>query len=181
MNRHLRWAFALALLPIAACSSNPPPAPPVAVAPAPPALAAADQAFVNAAASSDATEIQAAQLAQTKTKAPRIKRFATRMIADHTKTTQQLTTILQSKGVTPAAAPSDAATAAQAKLQADNARQFDRDYMRGQVSAHLAAVKVFQDEIANGQDADLKAFATSTLPTIQQHLKMAQQISGFRG
>lgn len=176
MNRHFRWAFALALLPIAACSSNPPPAPPVAVAPAPPALAAVDQTFANAAASSDATEIQAAQLAQQKARSPRIKQFATRMITDHTKTTQQLTTILQSKGVTPTATPGDLTALQNAKV-----RQFDRDYMRGQVTAHIAAVKVFQDEIANGQDADLKAFAQATLPMIQQHLRMARQISGFHG
>jgi putative membrane protein len=175
MNRHLRWAFALALLPIAACSSNPPPAP-VAVAPAPPALAAVDQTFANAAASSDATEIQAAQLAKTKTKVRRITQFADRMIADHTKTTQQLTTILQSKGATPTATPGDLSA-----LQAETGRKFDRDYMRGQVTAHIAAVKLFQDEIANGQDADVKSFAQATLPTIQDHLKMARAISGYHG
>ncbi len=42
----------------------------------------------------------------------------------------------------------------------------------------MAAVKIYQDEIANGQDPDLKAFATSTLPIIQQHLKMARQLGG---
>ncbi len=41
-------------------------------------------------------------------------------------------------------------------------------------------MKVFQDEIANGTDPDLKAFATSTLPTIQQHLAMARRLSGMR-
>ncbi len=176
MNRHLRWAFALALLPVAACSSNPPPAPVVVAPPAPPALAAVDQNFVSAATSSDATEIEAGHLAETKAHAPRIKRFATQMVADHNQTTQQLATILQSKGLAPAATPADLSA-----LQKETGRRFERDYMRGQVTAHEAAVKVYQDEIKNGQDADLKSFATSTLPTIQHHLAEARRISGFRG
>jgi putative membrane protein len=171
MNRPLRWAFALALLPIAACSSNPPPPAAPPAPPAPPPLAAADQTFVNAAASSDATEIAAGQLAQSQSHSPRIKHFAAQMVADHTKTTQQLTTILQSKGVTPTATPDDLS-----KLQNETGRKFDRDYAHEQVAAHMAAVQVFQAEIANGQDADLKNFAQTTLPTIQHHLAEAKRL-----
>jgi putative membrane protein len=49
------------------------------------------------------------------------------------------------------------------------------------VMGHQMAVKAFQDEIANGQDPDVKAFASATLPTIQQHLTMARRLSGMRG
>jgi putative membrane protein len=100
------------------------------------------------------------------------------MVTDHTATTQQLTTIAQSKGVTVTATPSDDAQKMEAKLEADKPRMFDHDYIQSQISGHQAAVKVFQTEIDNGQDADLKAFATATLPTIQQHLVMAQRLGG---
>jgi putative membrane protein len=180
MTRSARWLFLAALLPIAACASNSPP--PVAAAPPPPPpLAAADQTFVNTAAASDAAEVQAGQLAATKAHNPRIKRFATAMVTAHTQTTQQLQTIAQSKGVTPDATPPKMAQDMMAKLQADRPAAFDRDYIRGQVAAHQAAVAAFQAEIANGQDPDLKQFATTTLPIIQQHLKMARQLSGMRG
>jgi putative membrane protein len=85
-----------------------------------------------------------------------------------------LTTIAQSKGAT--ITPASADQQLQDKLTADKPRAFDHDYINAQIAGHKAAVKLFQDEIANGQDADLKTFAQTTLPTIQQHLKLAEQI-----
>jgi putative membrane protein len=178
MTRTARWLFAAALLPLAACASNPPPAP--VAPPAPPPLAAADQAFVNAAAGSDAAEVQQGQLAATKARNPRVKKFAATMVDAHTKTTQQLMTIAQSKGVTPDATVPQMATDQLAALNKARPAAFDHLYVRDQVADHVAAVQAYQAEIANGQDADLKAFATSTLPTIQAHLRMARQLAGMR-
>ncbi len=179
MTRYARWLFAAALLPLAACASNPPP-PMAMTPPPPPPLAAADQTFVTAAAGSDAGEVQEGQLAATKARNPRVKKFASMMVDAHTKTTQQLMTIAQSKGVTPDATPPKMATDQLTALNAARPAAFDRLYTRDQVADHMAAVQAYQAEIANGQDADLKAFATSTLPIIQQHLRMARQLSGMR-
>ena len=177
MNRSIRWLFAAALLPLAACANNSPP-PMAASAPPPPALAAADQTFINMAAASDAGEVQAGQLAATKARSARVKTFAKTMVDAHGKTTQQLMTIAQSKGVTPDATPPQMVQDQLTALNTARPAAFDRMYMRDQVMDHMAAVKAYQDEIANGQDADLKAFATSTLPVIQQHLRMARQLGG---
>ena len=117
----------------------------------------------------------------TKARGARVKQYASKMIADHAKADQQLMTIAQSKGVTPDATPPEMATTMMSKLTADKPAMFDRDYMSGQVAVHQMAVKAFQDEIANGQDADVKAFASSMLPTMQQHLTMARRLSGMRG
>ena len=179
MNNAARWLFAAALLPLAACASNPPP-PMAATPPAPPPLAAADQTFVTMAAGSDAAEVQEGQLAVTKARSTRVKHFAQMMIDAHTKTTQQLMTIAQSKGVTPDATPPQMAMDQMTALNAARPAAFDRLYTRDQAADHMAAVKVYQDEIANGQDADLKAFASSTLPIIQQHLRLARSLSGMR-
>lgn len=174
MNRHLRWAFSLALLPIAACSSK---MPPVAATPAPvPMLAAADQAFLTAAASSDNAEIQAAQLAQSKAHNPRIKAFAAKMITDHTDSTTKLTAIAQSKSVTVTPVSDDMMNKYQAMITSDKPRAFDHDYIHGQVEAHMQAISAFQAEIDNGQDSDLKAFATMQMPILKQHLTMAQHL-----
>ena len=56
--------------------------------------------------------------------------------------------------------------------------KFDREYTKDQVAGHEAAVAVFQQEIDGGQDADVKGFATQTLPTIKQHLQEAQGLNG---
>jgi putative membrane protein len=171
MNHLSRWLFLAALLPVAACSSSPPP---VAVTPPPPPpLAPADAMFVNAAAASDAFEVQAGQVAQTKGHSARVKKYSAQMIQAHTQTTQQLTQIAQAKGVTPSATLSPDEQIMLSRLQSDPARSFDRDYMHDNLVSHQMAIKLFQDEIANGQDADLKQFASATLPIIQQHFREA--------
>ena len=178
MTRSARWLFLAALMPIAACSNSTPPV--AAAPPPPPPLAAVDQSFVTAAASSDAGEIQAAQLAETKSHRAAVKHFAQQMVTDHTASTQKLTTIATSKGVTPPTTPTQAATDQMALLQKASPARFDREYLRDQVMDHEVAVKAFQDEIANGQDADLKQFATDTLPIIQHHLAEARHLAGMR-
>ena len=179
MNRPARWLFAAALLPIAACSSNS--SAPVAAAPPQPQLAAPDQAFINAVAGGDAVETQASQLAATKARSARVKQFAAKMVSDSAAADQQLMTIAQSKGFTPDATPPQMAQDMMAKLNADRPVAFDRDYMRGQVTGGQMMVKALQDEIANGQDADVKQFATSMLPMVQQRLAMARRLAGMRG
>ena len=178
MRINARLLFALTLLPVAACSTNPPPV--ASAPPPPPGLASADQTFINTAAAGDAAEIQGAQMAQAQARRPAVKKYAAQMVADHTATTQQLTTIAQSKGVTPVATPSDNAQATMAKLQADKGAAFDRAYLRDQVMDHQKMVQAYQDEIANGQDPDLNAFAQQTLPTVEKHLHEAQALSGHR-
>ncbi len=178
MTRSHRWLLVAALLPVAACSNNTPPA--AAVPPPPPPLAAADQAFVNAAAASDAFEVQSGQLAATKARSARVKTFANSMVTAHGQTTQQLMTIAQSKNVTPDATLTPASQQMMAQLNSASPRSFDHGYVRDQIASHEAAEKVFQDEISNGQDADLKQFATSTLPEIQQHEKEARALTRVR-
>ena len=175
MTRSARWLFVLALMPIAACSSNSS-APVAAAPPPPPALAAPDAAFVNQAAAINAAEIQSGQLAATKAKSARVKSYASKVVSDHTAVSQQLATLAQSKSVTPDASMTPDMTASMDKLNSARPAAFDREYARNQVMADQAAVKVYQDEIANGQDADVKAFASSTLPAIQQHLVQARRL-----
>ncbi len=173
MKQYVRWMFVSAMLPVAACSSSAPPAPAPVAPPPPPPLAAVDQTFVNAAAASDAFEIQAGQLALTKGHSARVKKYANMMVSAHTQTTQQLTQIAQTHAMTPdPTLPPDEQKMLDT-LNKVRPASFDRDYMRDNVISHRSAIKVYQDEIANGQDPDLKQFATATLPTVQQHYKLA--------
>ncbi len=179
MNRIARWGFALALLPVAACSSNPPAPPPMAEAP-PPALAPVDQTFLTMAAQGGMAEVQLATLAQTNARSPRVKAFANEMIKDHGAANDQLLKIEQAKGVTPPTDLNEMQNQQKTMLTAEKGAKFDRDYMHGQIADHQAMIQAFQDESTNGQDPEIKAFAASTLPTIQQHLAEAQKASGMK-
>ncbi|MBV8914730.1 MAG: DUF4142 domain-containing protein, partial [Acetobacteraceae bacterium] len=115
------------------------------------------------------------RLALQRSRNPATRRFAERMIADHTKSSQQLAALAQAKGIV---LPTELDPEQQRMLTAiDNTRRlFDQEYFRQQGMAHQTAVQVYQTEIANGYDADLRGFAQQTLPIVQEHLQMAEQM-----
>ncbi len=178
MNRSILLLTLSAMLPIAACSSDNKPQPVATEAPPPPAVAAADQSFAMTAAAGGLAEIQAAQLAQTKDKRGSVKGYAGLMIKDHTTADQQLMQIAQQKGITLPTSPTDDQEAQYAKLQGETGREFNHDYLAGQVADHKAMLATFQTEAQNGTDPDLKAFAAQTVPIIQHHLTVAEKLYG---
>jgi uncharacterized protein DUF4142 len=105
-----------------------------------------------------------------------VKQFAQRMVKDHTEALNQLQQLAQSKNITlPDGLPSDAQDLQQ-KLSSDRGKQLDSDYMSGMVEDHQKDVQEFQDAAQNLKDPDLKQWASKTLPTLQQHLQMAQAV-----
>ncbi len=155
-------------------------APPAASAMAPAGsatLSKVDQEFVTKAAQGGLAEVQMAQLAQQKGD-DGVKTFAQEMISDHTPANAKLAKLATSKGLTPPTDPSAAQLKMLAKLQGLSGDKFDKTYISGQVRAHEAMLKLFERESTNGKDPDLKAFADSTVPVIQKHITMAQNVKG---
>ena len=136
-----------------------------------------DATFVRKAALSDMYEVETGKLAQQKAVSADVKSFASKMVEAHTQTANQLKSLLSSKaGLKPPAAMDSGHKALIAKLRAANGAAFDKLYAQQQAQGHNDAVMLFTDYAQNGKDADLKKFATETLPTIQQHLSMAQTL-----
>nr|WP_294554954.1 DUF4142 domain-containing protein [uncultured Rhodopila sp.] len=135
------------------------------------------QDFVTEAAQSDMFEIKSSEAALHSGNA-RIKAFAAKMIADHNKTTGELKAILTGGGVD-AKLPTEVSSSQQSmlgKLNGLHGNDFDSQYESDQVSGHKDAVSLFQRYGKAGENAKLKAWAESTLPTLQEHLQMAQNL-----
>jgi putative membrane protein len=133
--------------------------------------------FVKEVAVSDIFEIESSKLAQAKASGP-VKQFASHMVADHTKTSGELNTIVsggKAKVALPAALDSSHQTKLD-KLKALNGDDFTKQYESDQVSAHKDAVNLFERYAKGGENAELKAWAGKTLPALQAHLKMAQDL-----
>jgi putative membrane protein len=62
------------------------------------------------------------------------------------------------------------------KLKGLKATDFDNQYVSDQQSAHKDAVSLFERYSKGGDNADLKSFAAKTLPHLQEHLKMADDL-----
>ncbi len=142
-----------------------------------PSNAIPDSAFVRGAATSGQNEIQASKVAQDKTGDPAVRAFAMQMIQDHTTANAQLSTILQPKGVSVSDGPDAEHVAAIAKLSAMTGPAFDRAYLQQMVVDHQKTIALFDTESRTGGDVDVKSFATMTLPILQHHLQMAQQLA----
>ncbi len=176
MNNTIRWGFALALLPLAACAdSTPAPAP--AVPAGPPPLAAADAAFVTAAAQGGLSETQEAQLVQKMSHGAKVRAFASRMTTDHSHADDQLKQIAMTKGVTLPTTPSDAQMQEITTLQGLKGYKFDHQYIADQVTDHQQMLQLFQTEAQTGTDSDLKMFAANTVPVLQSHLDAANALA----
>ena len=53
---------------------------------------------------------------------------------------------------------------------------FDRSYANNQVVAHEQTIEIFRTESQTSDDAELKAFAEKTLPTLEHHLQEAKAL-----
>jgi putative membrane protein len=178
---------AASLLALAACNNDA--APPAATdesaetaaadqtMPAETATPMTAQAFADAAAATDMTELEAAKLAQTMGKDKAVKDFAAMMIKDHTKASADLKAAAAK--ATPAVTPAGAMTAEQ---KADMAALksagdgFDKLYGAKMVAGHEKALEMLKGYAASGDNEALKDFAGKTAPVVSGHLDMARKL-----
>ena len=139
-------------------------------------LSATDHKFVMEAAMGGMEEVQLGQLAAQKAMDPEVKNFGQHMVDDHSKANTQLMQLASQKGLTPPTTlPADKQKDMD-KLNSLSGAAFDKAYIDMMVKDHKKDVAEFQKQAKNGKDADLKSFAATTLPTLQNHLKMVQDI-----
>ena len=137
----------------------------------------ADAPFIGKAAMDGLAEVEHGRLAAQHASSPEVKRFARRMIDDHSKAGDELKRLASQKEVTLAAKLDDQHRATHDHLAQLKGPEFDKAYMSQMAKAHLEAVASFQEEANRGQDADVKAWAAKTLPTLQEHVKLASSIN----
>ncbi len=139
-------------------------------------LSMQDSTFIKTVARAGLAEVQDGQLAQSNGNSA-VQAVGARMVTDHTKANDQLKSIAMQLGATVPSAPTAHDAAMTEKLQALHGSAFDAMYLKGQKMAHIKAIAAFKQEISMGGNAQLKAFATQTLPTLQEHLKMIEMTS----
>jgi putative membrane protein len=138
-------------------------------------LAQEDIDFAKKAAGDGMAEVELGRLAQQKAESDPVKQFGQRMVEDHSKANDELKSIAQTKGIDlPQELPPEAKQAYD-DLQQKSGHDFDQTYMDLMVEDHQKAIDLFQQEAKSGKDPDLKNFAEQTLPTLQEHLRLAEQ------
>jgi putative membrane protein len=142
-----------------------------------PAIGKADRKMMTDMAHANISEIAAAKLAQNQSKNEQVRTYAQHMIDDHTNAENDLTQLAQAKGVQLPTEPDAKHKAAMKKLSSLSSAEFDRMYItQAGLDDHRNASKLWQKASKEAKDPDVKAYASKTLPTVEQHLKMAQEM-----
>jgi putative membrane protein len=144
-------------------------------------MSSQDHDFVMDAAMGGLMEVELGRIAAQKGMSESVKQFGQRMVDDHSKANEELMTLATSKGMTLPTALDEKHQKDVTKLSAMSGAEFDRAYSKMMLSDHTKDVKEFEKQSTKGGDADLKAFAGKTLPTLQEHLQMAKALPGNQG
>jgi putative membrane protein len=131
--------------------------------------------FIKEAAQNDLFEVESSKLAVGKTQGL-VKEFADRMVMDHTKSATDLKRMAQSAGIE---LPEDVSSLHRAllnHLRGLSANDFAKQYITDQIGAHKYAVSLLSRYRSRGENLAVKAWANRTLPDLQHHLEMAQDL-----
>jgi putative membrane protein len=135
--------------------------------------------FAQKAAVIGKAEIQLGQLAMQRSEDADVRRYAERMVKDHSAADAKLKQIAAKDNLQLPQALDPEHEAAKQKLSSLKGEAFDREYAKTMAKGHDKAVALFESASQSSQmPADLKQFAASTLPTLEQHKEMAHSLHG---
>jgi putative membrane protein len=135
-----------------------------------------DAKFAVAAANGGMAEVELGQLAQQKAANPKVKDFGAMMVTDHSKANDEMKALAKSKGIVLPDSIDNKEQKVKNDLSAKSGADFDKAYVSNMIDDHKEDIKEFEDAAKNCKDADLKAFAVKTLPTLKMHLDAIQKI-----
>jgi putative membrane protein len=132
-----------------------------------------DQKFFNTAMQAGMDEVMLGQMAAKQASTNEVKQFSQTLVNDHSKVNAALKDIGTQNNW------QFSSTAEQGQwdqLKKAEGRDFDRKFMQTVIGDHQKAIALFEQESRDGSNADLKTFATNTLPHLRHHLEMAREL-----
>ena len=142
----------------------------------PNSLSSRDSNFVMQAAQTGMLEVQLGKLAVQRGSSAGVKQYGQQMVDEHTQANQELMQLAMQKGVEVPTEMSSQNKALIDQLSGLSGTSFDTAYKQAMLDSHKQAIALFQAQSQQGQDPELKAWATKTLPNLQAHLQMVNQM-----
>lgn len=137
---------------------------------------APDRQFLSQAADGNLAEVTLGQLALEKSASEAIKRFGQRMVDDHGKSYTELSVLAAKEGVDIPREPSAAKHAEAKKMAGLKGAEFDRQFAEHMVEAHQKTIALYKDAAQNARSSSVKAYAQKTVPTLEEHLRLARTL-----
>src|SRR4028119_1355483 len=142
----------------------------------PNSLSSKDRTFVMQAGQLSMMEVELGRLAVQRGSSPAVKQYGQEMVEDHTRANQELMQLAMQKQVELPTEMSTQNTAMIDRLSGLSGSSFDTAYKQAMIDSHNQAIALFQAQSQQGQDPQLKAWATQKLPNLQAHLEMVNQM-----
>ncbi|MEG4988836.1 DUF4142 domain-containing protein [Microcoleus sp. BR0-C5] len=142
----------------------------------PNSLSSKDRTFVMQAGQLSMMEVELGRLAVQRGSSAGVKQYGQEMVEEHTQANKELMQLVMQKQVELPTEMSTQNTALMERLSGLSGRSFDTAYKQAMIESHNQAIALFQAQSQQGQDPDLKAWATQKLPNLQAHLQMVNQM-----
>ena len=135
-----------------------------------------DAEFAVEAADGGLLEVELGTMALTKAASPEVKQFAQKIVDDHTKANNELKALAQKKNITLPTSMGDEHKRKYENLQEKSGTEFDKEYMDLMVKDHKADIREFEEQAEDGNDPEIKEWASSKLPALRHHLEEAERL-----
>lgn len=140
-----------------------------------PEISKQDKEFAESALMGNLMELKLSELASNKGFSPEVKDLASHMINDHKKNDEVLRQIATNKSIPMGVKLDDAHQKDYDMLSAKEGEDFDKSYAEYMVKEHKSAIDIYDKETKKGENTELRAFATNTLPSLNHHKDMAEE------
>jgi putative membrane protein len=129
-----------------------------------------DADFVANTVAANYGEIKFAQLANQRSSNAEVKKIASMLVTDHTKTLGELKKFAQSKSISVPVEEDDEARRKTDRFSDEAGKDFDKKWTKEMIDRHEETINKFEKRLDKTEDADLKAWINKTLPTLRHHL-----------
>jgi putative membrane protein len=134
-----------------------------------------DTHFVDHAYTSGQNEVIMNRMALQRSQNEDVRKFAQKLIEDHSKANQELTLIVSESRIAVPDRPLPEQEKDMRHLSSNEVKNFDKEFMDHMVMSHEKGIKLFEQGSKELKNEKLKEFATKTLPTLKEHLKLAKE------
>jgi putative membrane protein len=136
-----------------------------------------DAQFVANASAGGLAEVRLGQLAEQRGTSPAVRSFGEKMATDHTGMGKRLQVAAGQEHMTVSNDLNDEDRATYEKLSKLSGAAFDQAYAADMVSDHQHDIRDFEQEAKSGKNPTIRQFAEGSLPTLREHLELAQQMA----
>jgi putative membrane protein len=139
-------------------------------------ITGADRNFVMQAVKDNIRERVLGKIAEQQSQNSDVKDYGKMLVNDHNEALQKLVALMNKNGMPqPSGLPEERSEAIN-KLQSLSGPSFDKEFIGMMVENHQKAVDTYQREQNSAQNSDVRDYAKNMLPTLQKHLKEAQDL-----